>query len=262
MNTFNKIVVTDLDNTLLNPSKKISKFTENILSKCHSNGICIAYASARSMSAISNYLHEKFPQFIIANNGASIYNSSGNLIYSNPINKTLLKEIVDRLLSEDKITKIGLQTNNIYYGNDPLISTYPWLKEWCPTFSDFKEMPKEDVLKISTECSEIYVLRDIVKEYSKLHLYENSGENWQQIMLCNSTKTNAIKFIAEHLQIDFKDVISFGDDFNDIEMISTSGIGVAVENAIDSVKKSADYICPTNENDGVAKWIQEHLLLA
>ncbi len=260
MNAIAKLVVTDLDNTLLNSNKKISKYSAEVLAKCQENGITIAYASARPISAIRNYVYENFPSFIIANNGANIYDGSGNLIYSNPIEKTLLKEIVCKLLSEDKITKIALQTNNFYYGNDPLISTYPWSKEWCSTFSDFREMPKEDVFKITTHCSEVHILRDIIKSYPKLHLYENSGENWQQIMLDSSTKTNGIKFVIKYLQLDLNDVIAFGDDYNDTQMISMSGIGVAVENAIDEVKKTAHFVCDTNENDGVTKWIEQHLL--
>jgi hydroxymethylpyrimidine pyrophosphatase-like HAD family hydrolase len=56
------------------------------------------------------------------------------------------------------------------------------------------------------------------------------------------------------------DVAAFGDDFSDVEMLNECGIGIAVANAIVEAKTTADYICDTNDNDGVAKWIEEKIL--
>jgi len=56
------------------------------------------------------------------------------------------------------------------------------------------------------------------------------------------------------------EITAFGDDLNDIDMLEFSGISVAMVNALDNVKAVADYICDTNDNDGVAKWLEENLL--
>ena len=56
------------------------------------------------------------------------------------------------------------------------------------------------------------------------------------------------------------EIVSFGDDTNDIDLLDFCGISVAMENALDNVKKSANEICDTNENDGVAKWLEENVL--
>lgn len=55
-------------------------------------------------------------------------------------------------------------------------------------------------------------------------------------------------------------MVAFGDDFNDIGMLKLCGKGIAMENAIQQVKDIADEICPSNENDGLAKWIEKHCL--
>lgn len=55
-------------------------------------------------------------------------------------------------------------------------------------------------------------------------------------------------------------IAAFGDDMNDLEMVRNCGIGVAVRNAVEEVKRSADYICGSNDDDGVAKWIEEFIL--
>lgn len=75
-----------------------------------------------------------------------------------------------------------------------------------------------------------------------------------------ATKWNAVKQIAKHWYITVEEIAAFGDDFNDIEMLSNCKIGVAVSNGLDKAKAAADYVCDSNDNDGAAKWIDEHLL--
>ena len=56
------------------------------------------------------------------------------------------------------------------------------------------------------------------------------------------------------------DKLYFGDDINDKEMLLNVGLGVAMSNSIDEIKMTADYICDTNDNDGVAKWLDENII--
>jgi len=82
------------------------------------------------------------------------------------------------------------------------------------------------------------------------------------IMNKNAVKFNAITKLSECWNIPISEIVSFGDDYNDIEMIRNSGTGVAMGNAIDEVKQVADAITDTNDNDGVAKYIEEFILNA
>lgn len=76
----------------------------------------------------------------------------------------------------------------------------------------------------------------------------------------NATKWNAINAVTARFKISTLDITAFGDDINDIEMLRKCGIGIAVANALEEAKAAADYICDTNDNDGVAKWIEENVL--
>ncbi len=69
-----------------------------------------------------------------------------------------------------------------------------------------------------------------------------------------------MKAIAEHYNVSTSTFAAFGDDVNDLEMIQNCGVGIAVANAIDEIKAVADDICDTNDHDGVAKWLEEHVL--
>lgn len=81
-----------------------------------------------------------------------------------------------------------------------------------------------------------------------------------ETMQKETTKTNAVIRLAEYWNIYQSEIVSFGDDTMDIELNAYTGVGVAVNNAIKEVKSVADYICDTNDNDGVAKWIVERIL--
>ena len=67
--------------------------------------------------------------------------------------------------------------------------------------------------------------------------------------------------LCEQLHIDTADVIAFGDGENDIEMLKTAGTAVVMENALEQVKAYADIVCPSNENDGIAKTLMKYLAI-
>ncbi len=73
------------------------------------------------------------------------------------------------------------------------------------------------------------------------------------------TKGNAIDVICKHLNISTKEIIAFGDDYADIEMLEIAGTGVAMGNAVKELKDIADICIDSNENDGIAKYLEEYL---
>ena len=74
------------------------------------------------------------------------------------------------------------------------------------------------------------------------------------------TKENAIKIVCDSYKIDLSDVIAFGDDYADIEMLKIAGLGVAMGNAIAEVKEIADVVIGTNDDDGIAKYLENDVL--
>ena len=76
----------------------------------------------------------------------------------------------------------------------------------------------------------------------------------------NATKENALLTLSDYYNISTDNIIAFGDDINDIGMLKTAGIGVAMGNASDKIKTFADYITDTNDNEGVSQWLNKNLL--
>lgn len=96
------------------------------------------------------------------------------------------------------------------------------------------------------------------KYASRLQSYR--GENWYAFLPEESGKTQAICELASLLRIPLSDIVSFGDDKNDVEMLQICGTGVAVSNAVSEAKAVADYVTLSNDEDGVADWIEKNIL--
>ncbi len=88
---------------------------------------------------------------------------------------------------------------------------------------------------------------------------ELSEHTIAMIMHRQATKRQAVRLLAERHGFGMEEVIAFGDDYNDIDLLRGCGCGVAVGNALEVVKEAADEVCETNENDGVARWLAERL---
>ena len=110
-------------------------------------------------------------------------------------------------------------------------------------------------------CSENPIPKDLLEElphFVKGVVTDNG--TICQIMNSEVSKWNTIKSLTEKLGIDTKNIIAFGDDYNDIDMIKNAGIGIAMGNAEENVKKVANFVTDTNMNDGVAKYIKQKIL--
>ena len=252
------LIVTDLDGTLLNDIKEITSYSVNVLNKCQKNGIKIAFASARPERATEEFQRLFHPDFVISNNGATISEGDGNVIYNKFIPGATRDSLISMLISMNDVTCLTVEAGTCLYTN---YKGESWdSANWNPIYNDFSEQLNINTPKISIECGNNALIFDLISQYSDLHLYFNSDENWSQIMHIDSTKMNAIHYLSALLGIEISNIIAFGDDYNDIEMIEKCGKGVAVENAIELVKKAASCICLNNNENGVANWIERHLL--
>jgi Cof subfamily protein (haloacid dehalogenase superfamily) len=250
------MIVTDLDGTLLKDDKMVSEYTIEIIKKLRIEGHKFVIATARPLRAAKKFLEELEIDAGIYHNGALIY-ESGNKIDGFQIKNA--KETVDKILSAYPNTAIAVETNDVLYSNFDAESLWPGTS-YILTKSNFSEIENKKADKIIVEISS---LSDMKKYESFLSedLYMQLSENKiGMIMKKSATKSNGIHYLAQIYNIETENIIAFGDDYNDIDMLKFCGTGVCVNNGITDVKEISDYICDTNENDGVAKWIEKHIL--
>ena len=253
---YRKLIITDLDNTLLRSDKSISEYTVSVLQKCRERGYGIAFATARSEPAMERFIEKINPDVIISNGGAVI-RANGNIIYQN----TMSEEDVSRIIqmcyrfTESK-GLITLDCDKGYFcnfvPNDP--DRYNGYK-----YCDF-EIFKNPAYKITAELEREEWGAEIIQTCPDCTVISFTGENWRRFAAKGSDKETALRMVTSYMKIDLCDVVAFGDDTNDLGMLKLAGTSVAVANAINEVKAVANYIADSNNDDGVAKFIEKFIL--
>ena len=246
-----KLVVMDIDGTLLTSDKKIGEYTKNIIQN-YSNKVKIVLASARGFCTIKSYLLElnlvDNNNYTIAYNGGLISKNSGEIIVKKSIATNKLE------LLEEYIKKWN-DSEWFYYFYEDRINRNKILN--INEFIHSREIYK--VVCISNE-KEIVKMRDEMPKELKDEFQITSSETTRiEFVPKGITKVEAIKFLMNLLNIKQEEIISIGDGENDIDMIKFSGCGVAMGNASENVKKISDRIAYSNDEDGVGKILNELL---
>jgi Cof subfamily protein (haloacid dehalogenase superfamily) len=251
-----KMIVTDLDGTLLRHDKTISEYTASVFYQCRKAGIKIIFATARPVRAVGKWLNiDLQSDACIYHNGAVI--KIGNKLFQETgIEHDDVKKLLDEVKQFCNM-RIAAEINDMLYANFDASTVWPGVEYIMTDFCDLPTSPADKIIFIITEKAEINRIEQLLYE----NLYWEISENEVlMVMNKNARKRNAIKNITNYFGLTLGEVAAFGDDYNDIEMLRDCGIGVAVANAISEVKSAADYICDTNDNDGVAKWLEENAL--
>lgn len=249
-----KLILTDLDNTLLRSDKSISAYTLQVLKECHNQGFLIGFSSARGESASARFINATNPDVFISNGGATI-SVNGNII-----SETILSaETADFILSMCKNythSDITVEAIDGYYCN--FVPKDPDRRA-ASKYSDFSCFHKP-VYKITAELENPDWAAHIAHACPECSSYQFSGESWHRFASKEASKENAMRILADYLQLDLSSIAAFGDDINDLEMLRNAGMGIAVANAVTQVKASADHITNSNDEDGVARFIANHIL--
>jgi len=247
-----KMIVTDLDGTLLRSDKTISEYTKTVLRRCRETGIKVAYATGRGGSN-ENIVPPEFFDGIITTNGATAL-AGNELVYSRPVPFLRARPI---LIDCDKRgLKIASQTSSMHYSN------FEISKIW-PDITNFKTV---DFRYHNKDAEKIYIHKPTEEDIGFMEAYLgddlymiSSMDGVLMIMHKAATKSKAAAELAKFWNIDREEIVAFGDDLNDRDMLIYAGIGVAMENALPEIKAVSDYMCKNNDKDGFAKWIEENV---
>ena len=249
-----KMILTDLDHTLLRSDGSISEYTKQILKQCQSLGILVVIATARYWIGAKRYIEEVQPDYEITTDGTLIH-QRGKQIYSCSMDTIAANQIIQDLIEQNPNTEITVAADRLVLWNSHHISESEKLHK--AVFYDYKEPLNCPINKIVAELSDGDIAVKIAnKNHCRLQSYR--GENWYAFLPEKSGKIQAILELAKLLNISLSDIVSFGDDINDMEMLQICGIGVAVSNAVADVKAVADCVTLSNDEDGVADWIVKH----
>ncbi|ADL43185.1 Cof-like hydrolase [Caldicellulosiruptor obsidiansis OB47] len=271
-----KLIAIDLDMTLLDRNKNISYRNKKAIELAKQKGVKIVLCSGRILKGVMYFakvlgLHD---QVIVACNGAIVRDLKKN------------KDIYYVGLENEKSLEIAriCKENDIYYHyyfQDTMIARR---LDYSSKFyyEKNKELPKEERIDIIIDDSEqtlkscgdlitkfVIIDKDVEKVDRVREIIEKrlsgvettkSDTNILEVMKEGVNKKRALEFVCSYLGIDPKEIMAIGDNENDLQMIEFAGLGVAMENAIEELKKIADFVTQSYEDDGVAKAIEKFVL--
>lgn len=243
-----KLVALDLDGTLFNSQSQVSERNITAIKNCHKHKIDTVVATGRPPRFTFGHIPSLLASdYTVCYNGAQIYHNS-QLILERCMNHGLIVKIIDFVLSHKDI-KMALESRDVIYSNFDMKRVWPNI-ESCDIddLADYDHICKVIILNKPGFDDQAFI-EDFKKE---CNVILTDGGKLIEIVDKNVSKLTAIKWIAEREGIDINEVVAFGDDLNDMEIIQHVGLGVAMLNGHDQIKAASNYVTDTNDKDGVA----------
>ena len=263
-----KVIVSDYDGTLVNDNKEITPKTLKAINDFVSRGGIFIVCTGRMTTGIDHYLKDYNLNCLLASyNGGELINLvNGEVLYSHPIDTNTCYKVF-KLFEElcimghcyDKgtfVSKRGDKRIDFYQkmqGTEPII---------VDKISDYiKENGVTSVKLLAFDDKEILDkhYKTVKESFPSLEVIRSNDEQID-INIKGVTKGNAIKLIAERLNIGVEDILAVGDAGNDIPMLKVAGFSVAMGNASEEIKNICDAVTLDNNSDGIAHLIEKYCI--
>ncbi|WP_042356504.1 Cof-type HAD-IIB family hydrolase [Bacillus rubiinfantis] len=264
------LIALDLDGTLLKDDKTISEKTKLVLNRARENGHVVMIATGRPYRSSEMYYRElELDSPIVNFNGAFTHHplQNGWGFYHEPLDVKVAKDIVDACRSFQFHNIIAEVMDDVYfhYHDQKLLDIFSFGNPKITTgdLVNFLHDSPTSML-IHTEEDQLQKIRAHLAEVHAEVIEQRSwAAPWHviEIIKAGLNKAVGLKKAAEYYDIPADRIIAFGDEDNDLEMIEYAGHGIAMGNAIDTLKNIANDVTLTNEEDGVAAYIEDLLQL-
>lgn len=264
-----KLIVLDLDGTLTNSQKVITPRNRETLIRVQEQGVRLVLASGRPTYGIVPLANElrmnEFGGFILSYNGGEIINwETGEMIYEN----VLPNDIVPILYESARNHHLSILTYDgaeivTENSKDPYVEKEAFLNKMAVReTNDFLT----DITLPIAKCLIVGDADKLIPLESELSLRLQGKINvfrsepyFLELVPQGIDKAQSLAVLLKELGIGREEIIAIGDGYNDLSMIKFAGLGIAMGNAQEPVKKAADYITLSNEEDGVAEAIDRHM---
>lgn len=252
-----KLILSDLDGTLLHSDKTISDYSVRIFEECKKHGILVGYCTSRGKINIIPFEKRINPDICICNGGASIYHNE-TLLHATSFTIEETRSILE--------TTRNVCTSNCEITIDTIDKIF-WNREkdkstdyaYNSIYDDFLNFT-QPAMKICVQTDDSKKAQKIAQSISSCDFLPFSDIPWYKFSPASATKENAILILCQKMNISPQEIIAFGDDFNDIEMLKICGKGIAMNNAISQVKEIANDVTKSNDEDGVAWYLEKYIL--
>lgn len=259
-----KLIFLDVDGTIVSLGRSPSKATVEAIRTARANGHKVFLSTGRREADVPEAVRSiGFDGGIYSAGGRVVVN--GKEIWNRPMPESLIQQAID-VLREWKLYFILESASGIYVGSknqtfSHTVNKMVQLLQTAIQITDQKQRPEHDpVYKIVFLAESNAQVEQVVKRLRAVATIVYSSSLFPGITAFNGeisgigvNKGDALKRICEYLNVGRKDCIAFGDSMNDVEILQTAGLGIAMGNADACVKEIAGQVCERCEEDGIAK---------
>jgi Cof subfamily protein (haloacid dehalogenase superfamily) len=267
-----KFLVIDIDGTVLNRQGRISVEDRQALDRARRAGMQISLSTGRSLGACLSIIGDlALDSYHIFFDGALVSLSClSEEVYVSPISKTVVRQMTE--FAHDREIDLELHSATHYFTERASWSTEAHRRFFGleATIGDFDGIwERERIIKgglVTTTPEEEAKAADFKLHFgNSIHFSQARtpaypGVSFINILAPAVSKGRALEVLASYLGISLTEVIAVGDGTNDISLLATAGLGIAMGNAHEEVKRVADYITLDVENSGLAAAIHRFLL--
>ncbi len=277
------LYISDLDGTLLNKNCELSVYSRTQLTQLLKTETQFSIATARGIYSIKEILKDLPLQLpVICNNGSYIRNfKTREALYQSAFQPDIVAKILklteeqnmEAFVTSFKPNKQGggedCLTHNLilnegmqWFLNDRIRANDPRMKSYVHYANNLDH--QITCLTIIDQLSAVTKLKELIDQQFSAHIQSNimvnpyqRGFYWLTVQDINTTKGNAVKWLADYLNISLAEVTVFGDEVNDVSMFEVAGRKIAMDDAKEVLKQKADLIIGNHEEDAVVKFIKE-----
>lgn len=265
MNEHIKVVALDLDGTLLNSNHEISDFNKKMIDKLKERGIQIILCTGRPYNAMKKFRRElSLEDHVICFNGANVIDKDGELVLDTSLDNETSLELV----------RVGKNRNTYFHGfmedkwlvpyTNEISEKYKERTGLVETLGDPEKIENLQFIKMMY-IGENDLLRDIYDELEEKlgsKVYKAfSNPNFLEVLNGNSSKAKALDFFLKEQGLTSENLLVMGDGYNDLEMLKYARYGVVMENTPPELKEQFELIAPTNDEDGVGRFLKDFFSL-
>ena len=265
-----KLLALDMDGTLLTSQKKISPRTLQAVTELSRRGVYVVTSTGRNLAEISDFREElKAMHFGILLSGGMVFDfGNDEPIKVHGLDEKIILQLIDFGLDERAMIHLHTVRHSIAREDDinhmdafGMGIYQDMFNRICVRCDDFKKFVSEhpgEVIKVNLyHRGEESRDRNLAR-IQPLNLSISFAEAFNlEMSPANITKGSGLVELCEHLKIDLAETVAIGDAHNDTEILQTAGLGVAMGNASDEIKRLADFVTLDNDHDGVAAAIEK-----
>ena len=264
-----KAIFVDIDGTLRDSNRNLSAKTIETIKRVSEKGVLVILCSGRPRKYTEQISRECFAsKYIITSSGGNIYDyEQDKILYVNEMNKEAIIKLYEIANPEDVRFIMNV-------GEGRVVNKVKHPDQEKQLEEDIREFVyKNDVVQCTIADSNFDKIKNLIPKIEKVENVEIKNRHkslldtkfkddktiFCDIANIDSNKGNAVKKLLEILNIKKEETIAIGDDINDLSMFEQVGYKVAVDNAINIVKENADEITSSNDEDGVAVFLDKML---